>query len=525
MSSKTLLLFAGFLAIASFQTLAQDTSDAYDDYSYLWADDDSKKKKTTSRKKTNKPEPQIVPSDTLSPNDAVEEEIIDTDEEIADKEKPERPPISDFRAPMTSGGGGGGNFTGGFTYTQIGEENYVGLVLSPEFTFGKVGVGLNVPLLYGLESKSIRTEMFKNGVGAARLIRYVRYGVQKRDPVYVKVGELSGLMLGYGGLINNYSNSTSYEKRKVGLHADINYKRFVGLEMMYSDFDPTSLNLFAARPYVRPLATLSTPIINTLEAGVSFVIDKDQTNIPTSDSTSTSYEFTKNGVKAFGIDMGITVLKSPFIQIDVFANYSKLIIKNDSLTSFANSSNKPDFKTGSGFSAGTNFRFHFIADVFSTDVRIERLTYTDHYLPQFFNSVYELKKDTRIESLISTEKKSGIYGKLEGHVLQKLTLGGSLLIPDNISETAPAIVQLNADMERLADKFSMHGSYVKGNLENLGDAFTFDENSLAKLRFIYHLNRFLATGVDYYWAFTPVSDGSYEATKYVMPYFGVSIDF
>ena len=97
------------------------------------------------------------------------------------------------------------------------------------------------------------------------------------------------------------------------------------------------------------------------------------------------------------------------------------------------------------------------------------------------------------------------------------------MIPDDISAASPAFVELSADMERLANKFSFHGSYVKGDLDDLGDAFSFDERSLAKMRFIYHMNKFLATGVDYYWLFTPTAEGGYEATKYVMPYFGVSI--
>ena len=80
-------------------------------------------------------------------------------------------------------------------------------------------------------------------------------------------------------------------------------------------------------------------------------------------------------------------------------------------------------------------------------------------------------------------------------------------------------------MERLADKISLHGNYIKGDLSSLSEAFTFDERSLAKVRFTYHLNSFLAAGVDYYWAFAPVEDGSYQATKYISPYFGVSIQF
>ena len=172
-------------------------------------------------------------------------------------------------------------------------------MLSPEFKIGKVGVGLNVPILYGLDSKSVRTEIFKDGVGPARLIRYIRYGRQKVDPVYVKVGQLQGTMIGYGGLINNYTNTTSYEKRKLGLHYDIKYRGLFGVEGLYSDFDPGSFNLFAIRPYVRPLSRSGIPIVKTFEMGAVVISDRDQTDIPTSDSTSTKYAFTREGISAF----------------------------------------------------------------------------------------------------------------------------------------------------------------------------------------------------------------------------------
>ncbi|MEQ8904168.1 hypothetical protein [Ekhidna sp.] len=535
-------VFFILLTAFAFAGYTQETSEEYSDYSYLWEEDDKKKKK---KKRKKKEEPVLVDSlkfdslslilqtDTLKPDtlkpDTTNISPMDTllqeepiEEPKKERERVERPPISDFREPMVLPNENG-SINGGMTYTQIDGKEYVGMVLSPEFKFGKVGVGLNVPILYGLDDKSIRTEIFEDGVGFARLIKYVRYGVQRRDPVYVKAGELTGLMLGYGGLMNNYTNSTSYEKSKIGIHADFNYDRFVGLELMYSDLNPQSLNLFGARPYVRPLSAFPLKIINTLELGASYIIDKDQTDIITSDSTSTTYSFTEPGAKAFGMDMGITLLTTPFIQIDMFASYSKLNIASDSLTQLAGAFGETDFKTGSGASVGMNFRMHFIADVFSTDIRIERLNNSDHYIPQFFNATYEINKDARIASLIGTEGKNGIYGSLRGHVLKKVSLGGSLMIPDEISAASPAFVELTADMERLADKFSFHGSYVKGDLDDLGDAFKFDERSLAKMRFIYHMNKFLATGVDYYWLFTPTAEGGYEATKYVMPYFGVSI--
>ncbi|WP_420318846.1 hypothetical protein [Ekhidna sp.] len=548
MNLRSAILLLMLVSASAIQSYAQEKSEEYSDYSYLWEEDNKKKKKKKKKRKSKDisadttliaadslivnpdsiNQEVLILSDTLRPDSLNQSIAIDSLEtepvkkEKKQRERVERPPISDFREPMVLPNDDG-SINGGMTYTQIDGKDYVGLVLSPEFKLGKVGVGLNVPILYGLDDQSIRTEIFEDGVGVARLIRYVRYGVQRKDPFYIKAGEMSGMMLGYGSLINNYTNSTSYEKRKVGIHTDFNYDRFIGLEMFYSDLNPQSLNLFAARPYIRPLSAFPLKIINTLEVGASYITDKDQTDIITSDSTSTTYTFTKSGAKAFGIDMGVTLLSSPFIQIDMFASYSKLNIASDTLSQLATAFGENEFESGSGTSVGMNFRMHFIADVFSTDIRIERLNNSDHYIPQFFNATYEINKDARIASLIRTEGKSGIYGSLRGHVLQKVSLGGSLMIPDDISASSPAFVELTAEMERLANKFSFYGNYIKGDLDDLGDAFKFDERSLAKMRFIYHMNKFLATGLDYYWLFTPTADGGYEATKYVMPYFGVSI--
>ncbi len=88
-------------------------------------------------------------------------------------------------------------------------------------------------------------------------------------------------MIGFGSLVNNYTNTTSYEKRKVGLHYDFNVKGLVGFEGLYSDVNPSSLNLLAVRPYVRPLIWTSIPIVRTFEIGTTVIKDKDQTKQPT----------------------------------------------------------------------------------------------------------------------------------------------------------------------------------------------------------------------------------------------------
>lgn len=439
-------------------------------------------------------------------------------------------PAEDFRAGLPSMNSGS-SISGGFTLTSIDGKYYAGLVLAPELSLGKVGFGLDVPILYGLEDQSIRTEIFEDGVGVLRLIRYVRYGRQKMDPVYVRVGSLTNTMIGFGGLVNNYGNSISFEKRKIGIHYDFNYKGLAGLEGLYSDFDPSGLNLLVVRPYVRPLSWTGIPIIRSLEIGTTYLTDKDQTALFGTGEDVETYKFTEPGVSAIGVDAGMTLLRVPFIQIDLFANFSKLNVASDALRDSVQAAvaaneimDNGDFRNGSGASAGFNFRFHFIADVLSTDVRIERLSYTKNYLPQFFDNYYELNKDRKIFSLASAQKMQGIYGSLTGHVLKKLSLGGSLMIPDEITVESPAVVTLNADVEKLADKLSIHGRYFKGGLTDLEDAFKLDDRSLATIRFAYHLNRFIVTGVDYTWAFTNTDDG-FETTQYVSPFFGLNIQF
>lgn len=577
MPMKRILLFILFNSIFFSLAQAQETAteDPFADYSYLW--EDSKKKKKDKKKKTEKTEPvaqtspaqtdtiprteepntvvsdstqqvdniqpadtvdlpqQTVATDSLDKINQAEQARLDSLQQIEREEKraerkekvDKKGKTQDFRAglpPLNAGS----SLNGGFTFTVIDGNMYAGLTLAPEISIGKVGVGLDVPILYGFEEQKFRTEIFEDGVGIARLVRYVRYGQQKVDPVYVRVGTLDRAMIGFGGLVNNYTNSVSFEKRKVGVHYDFNYKGFGGIEGLYSDFDPSSFNMFVIRPYVRPLSWTPIPIVRSLEIGFTHLTDKDQT---VQVEGASKYVYTKDGINASSFDAGMTLLRVPFIQIDLFANFTQLKVKSDSLANDINTLSALDttaiqsnFKNGRGASVGVNFRFHFIADILSTDVRIERLSYSDFYLPQFFDASYEINKDAKLLSLAYAGKTQGIYGSLTGHILQKVSLGGSLMIPDEVSETAPAIVTLHAEAERLLDKYSIYANYYKGGLSDLGDAFVLDDRSLAKVRFAYHMNKFLNVGVDYYYTFVQTEDG-YEPATYVSPFFGLSIDF
>ncbi|HCM75766.1 MAG TPA: hypothetical protein DIS90_05265 [Cytophagales bacterium] len=400
-----------------------------------------------------------------------------------------------------------------FGLTQIGGENYVGLRLQPEFRISKFGFGFDIPVQFNVDTREFRDEEFKGGVEVVRLIRYFSFGKKKADPIYVRAGDLSGVSLGYGTLINNYSNSPSFEFRKFGLNVDLNYKEMVGVEALYSDIK--GVNVLGVRPYVRPLRKTFIPIVRSLELGASFVTDKG-TNVD-----STSFFLKQNGMSATAFDAGVTFLNTSFIKLVGYGQISKLKkIDSDTLSAFL-AANSLTYEEGNGTSVGLSSNMR-LAGAVMLDARIERLWYKDHYLPQFFDAIYEINKDAKILSLASAQSRNGIYGNLGIMLFSKFRINGAILLPDQISAESPALVQVGLEAAQLGDKLTISGNYIKGGLLNLDDAFTLDQNSLANFNVVYQLARFFYVGMDYRWTFAKLEDGSIKATDYVRPFFGLS---
>jgi len=416
-------------------------------------------------------------------------------------------------------------FTGAFVFARIGGENYAGARFQPELNLGKVGVGFDLPIYFNIESGELYSDEFKNGSGILRLISYVRYGRKKKDPVFIKIGQLRGESIGYGSLLNNYNNSPSFEKRKVGISYDFRIKKVVGIEGLYSDFNLESFNLFAIRPYVRPFGASGIPVLKTLDFGFSYISDKDRTN-RFGDDTGKN-ELLSDGMKAYGFDMGITFINSNFINLTGYTHFSKLAkIKSDSLARYHQAIPPAQgYGAGKGMGIGVNANMNVVGNFFRLNSRIERLWYTDNYLPQFFDAHYEINKDAKIAALGDAKNKQGIYGSLTASLMDKVLVGGNLLLPDNVSEETPATMQLNLKTKDLFDKIIIEGYYTKANLVDFGDAFEFDDNSLALIRFAYKISPIIATGIDYKWTWNKQDDGSFKADNSVVPYVALRFQF
>jgi len=124
---------------------------------------------------------------------------------------------------------------GGFGAVSIDGVLYNSVVLRPEFAVGKFGIGLDLPIYFNANGE-IRTDEWNDLSDITDKIYYLRYG-QPEDNFYLRAGALSGVTLGYGLIIRDYTNTIRYpDVRKTGGRF-----RFqsgpIGLEGFVADFN------------------------------------------------------------------------------------------------------------------------------------------------------------------------------------------------------------------------------------------------------------------------------------------------
>ncbi|MCD6100906.1 MAG: FecR domain-containing protein [Candidatus Marinimicrobia bacterium] len=105
----------------------------------------------------------------------------------------------------------------GLGSVTIDNQIYNQVALRPEMRFGKIGVGLDLVFYFDQNGK-LRKNEWDEFSDYLDKIYYLRYGTTQ-DPFFIKIGALDNVTLGYGILLNGYSNTTEYPQvRKVGLY-------------------------------------------------------------------------------------------------------------------------------------------------------------------------------------------------------------------------------------------------------------------------------------------------------------------
>ena len=155
----------------------------------------------------------------------------------------------------------------GIGSVTIDGQIYNQISLRPEIKFGKLGIGLDVYFYFDEEGK-IRKDEWDEPSDYLEKIFYLRWGKQG-DPFFARAGALQNITLGYGILMQGYSNAVQYPQvRNLGGHLGMKIGKF-GWEVMVADVKELSgPGLVAGR--------MTYDFLGKLNLGGTFVADFNQ---------------------------------------------------------------------------------------------------------------------------------------------------------------------------------------------------------------------------------------------------------
>lgn len=148
----------------------------------------------------------------------------------------------------------------GELYNQIG--------IRPIFSFGKLGIALDLSIYMDADG-NIRKENWDDANDLFEKLYYVRWA-KPGDPLYIRVGAIDNFRLGYGLLMNHYSNTVEYPNViRTGMEFGVETEA-VGFEGMVNNFSESfdGGGVYAGRYIAK--------FIGGLEMGFSVVADVNQ---------------------------------------------------------------------------------------------------------------------------------------------------------------------------------------------------------------------------------------------------------
>ena len=447
-------------------------------------------------------------------------ETPDEPEQIKSEEPPnleETPDIPDESAggtppkPFGMGMGIGSVTLDGVLYNQ--------LALRPEINIGKIGIGLDLVVYMDNEGNMRNDEWdIENDPGLLLdKILFIRYG-KKTDPAWIKYGSIEGLTLGYGGLMNNYSNMMEFPSvRRVGVNAGFNIGP-VGGELFLSNIKDMSRG--GTVTGLRAAYTVSDDL--PISIGVNFITDanmfsglkdKDEDSYPDvfddfpDDSTlwndtdgdgwpdpghgdnvldslvdidadgdnildaeenisdinlkATPFSLKDNKASTTGLsfDIGYPVFQSDAISLMIYAEYNKLKFP---AVSTSDSSFIRKERSGSGISVpGIRSTLFGILSL-----SLEYRMINGSYIPQFFDQAYDLNRvvtSTVDNQTIIRTKDMSVFQDYNDSTSSSGLFGSAGLNLFNLVDFSASYANMKADTTELKS----FTSFLNLNTENI----------------------------------------------------------
>ena len=418
-----------------------------------------------------------------------------------------------------------GLYGGGLTF--IDGDAYVRLQLQPDIPLGKIGIGLDLILLYnpyaeGNEPQILAEdgEVWDNPSTWLRLIRYVRYA-QPYDPFHFRFGELDYLTIGHGSIMSGYSN---YDRRGLRLNLRSPENRS-GIETMVNDIgNPT---IFGGRAFLRPFQRdENNNLLTRFELGATYLTDINP-NLQ---------EEGEDPLSAVGLDVGFPVFETSTFRLDLYDDIAFLNTLEDSdpeteipLTE----ETRVTTNLAWGNAVGVGFSFT------QTLFKVEYRTFGDGYIPSVFDYTYESAKSLSPQPDMpqflgleaNTGPNRGIFSQLIWHPLPQIHFMGTF---EDYTNSEPKLY-MGISESGLVPRFSLRAFYTKrdigegGETNFIGDLFDLDEKSAFSVEVRYEVFPPVVTIVTREYTFrrveTAEGNSQFEPIHKTSFMVGVSTDF
>lgn len=381
----------------------------------------------------------------------------------------------------------GGSMRFGPGVTTIGDTTFISFTVEPELAFGKLGVGLRIPLLYNTDTRQIRKVDWDSSRDYARLIRYLRWGV-KRDRLYARIGELTNTQLGHGSVVYYYNNNVDLDYPKRGLQFDLDFGEF-GFETLIGNLGRQEL--YGGRGYVRPLRVMDRPIpvIQDLTFGATWITDRDSR--------------LAEPLNVVGLDVEQPLLHNDLIDLYLYLDWSNIADWDGQ-------------KYGHGFAYGVATDVRGIMGLFQVGAKFELRNLSEGFAAGLIDPLYDIKKDEYLAGLATQPATSGWIGELVGTVIGRVSLRGRYFQVDEAGTGDQFL--MHVDATRLFPMISLQAFYAKQGIRTGSDIWELDEDAMTVAEVGYRPYPFMSVLMRYTYSYVyDPGAGEYVTQKRVEP--------
>lgn len=357
-------------------------------------------------------------------------------------------------------------------------EHVVSLASDARFAKWRAGFAIEVPIQDG--KIRMRRDAFNEVSDWFAMIRQIRYSQKNAEGFFFLLGDLRGDTgtLGHGSIVNHYHSSTDFNSPKSGLQLDMDFDA-VRLESLVNSF--TQWNLTSARVSTRLFRLFGERNPAYDELALAFTIAGDW-NAPAAVRTDAGRVRLTNKrnivtdpstVLAIGIDLEWPLLQNESIAVTPYIDAVQLI------------------RHGHGWHFGVKFAFETpLWDALPVGLRLEWREMSRDYIPEYFDSHYEIERFAYPHPAVSDQTKSafmaretnysrGWFGEVTWGIQRMFRLRASFV--DYVNAPSHQLGKLTiflATDEELPVPLHIFALYIKRGVASLADAFRLDDRAL-----------------------------------------------